>query len=94
VEMGKLSLLRAIGFDYVCVSSGGISPQARPAAAPGYQVPLAAAVKKASGSIVASRTMAGRRAGTQPRGKKQRGGRLEGARLTISGRRAVGAAAA
>jgi 2,4-dienoyl-CoA reductase-like NADH-dependent reductase (Old Yellow Enzyme family) len=40
------SELRAIGFDYVCVSSGGISPQARPAVAPGYQVPLAAAVKR------------------------------------------------
>jgi hypothetical protein len=39
------SELRANGFDYVCVSSGGISPQARPAVAPGYQVPLAAAVK-------------------------------------------------
>ena len=35
------SELRAIGFDYVCVSSGGISPQARPAAASAYQVPLA-----------------------------------------------------
>lgn len=43
---GKLS---DIGFDYVCVSSGGISPAARPAVAPGYQVPLAAAVKKTSG---------------------------------------------
>jgi hypothetical protein len=40
------SELRAIGFDYVCASSGGISPQARPAVAPGYQVPLAAAAKK------------------------------------------------
>jgi hypothetical protein len=39
------SELHAIGFDYVCVSSGGISRQARPAVAPGYQVPLAAAVK-------------------------------------------------
>ena len=46
------SELRAIGFDYVCVSSGGISQQARPAVAPGYQVPLAAAVKKASGIAV------------------------------------------
>jgi 2,4-dienoyl-CoA reductase-like NADH-dependent reductase (Old Yellow Enzyme family) len=46
------SELRAIGFDYVCVSPGGISPQARPAVAPSYQVPLAAAVKKASGSAV------------------------------------------
>jgi 2,4-dienoyl-CoA reductase-like NADH-dependent reductase (Old Yellow Enzyme family) len=44
--------LRDIGFDYVCVSSGGISPAARPAVAPGYQVPLAAAVKKASGIAV------------------------------------------
>jgi len=44
--------LRDIGFDYVCVSSGGISPGARPAIAPGYQVPLAAAVKKASGIAV------------------------------------------
>ncbi|MGH7092524.1 MAG: NADH:flavin oxidoreductase/NADH oxidase [Stellaceae bacterium] len=41
--------LREIGFDYVCVSSGGISPQARVAVAPGYQVPFAAAVKQASG---------------------------------------------
>ena len=44
--------LRDIGFDYVCVSSGGVSPAARPAVAPGYQVPLAAAVKKASGIVV------------------------------------------
>ena len=44
--------LRDIGFDYVCVSSGGISPAARPAIAPGYQVPFAAAVKKASGIAV------------------------------------------
>ena len=40
--------LSDVGFDYVCVSSGGVSPAARPAIAPGYQVPLAAAVKKAS----------------------------------------------
>src|SRR4051794_29572879 len=44
--------LSDIGFDYVCVSSGGIGPAARPAVAPGYQVPLAAAVKKASGIAV------------------------------------------
>ena len=44
--------LREIGFDYVCVPSGGISPAARPAIAPRYQVPLAAAVKKASGIVV------------------------------------------
>jgi 2,4-dienoyl-CoA reductase-like NADH-dependent reductase (Old Yellow Enzyme family) len=41
-----------IGFDYVCASSGGISPAALPAIAAGYQVPLAAAVKKASGIAV------------------------------------------
>jgi 2,4-dienoyl-CoA reductase-like NADH-dependent reductase (Old Yellow Enzyme family) len=44
--------LRDIGFDYVCVSSRGVSPAARSAVAPGYQVPLAAAVKKASGITV------------------------------------------
>jgi 2,4-dienoyl-CoA reductase-like NADH-dependent reductase (Old Yellow Enzyme family) len=44
--------LRGIGFDYVCVSSGGISLAARPAVGPGYQVPLAAAVEKASGIAV------------------------------------------
>jgi NADPH2 dehydrogenase len=44
--------LREIGLDYVCVSSGGISPQARPEVAPGYQVPLAAAVREASGIAV------------------------------------------
>jgi 2,4-dienoyl-CoA reductase-like NADH-dependent reductase (Old Yellow Enzyme family) len=43
---------RNIGFNYVCVSSGGISPAARPAIGPGNQVPLAAAVKKASGMVV------------------------------------------
>jgi len=43
--------LRDIGFDYVCVSSGGISPAARPPGAPGYQVHLAAAVKKTSGIV-------------------------------------------
>jgi 2,4-dienoyl-CoA reductase-like NADH-dependent reductase (Old Yellow Enzyme family) len=44
--------LREIGFDYVCVSSGGISSQARVNFAPGYQVPFAATVKKASGIAV------------------------------------------
>lgn len=44
--------LRSIGFDYVCVSSGGISPQARPTIAPGYQVPFSAAVRSASGIAV------------------------------------------
>lgn len=39
--------LKRIGFDYVCVSSGGISPQARIKVEPGYQVRFAEAVKKA-----------------------------------------------
>ena len=39
--------LKAIGFDYVCVSSGGLSPAARIKVEPGYQVPFAEKVKKA-----------------------------------------------
>lgn len=38
--------LKRIGLDYVCVSSGGISPQARVVVGPGYQVPLAETVKR------------------------------------------------
>ena len=45
-------LLREIGFDYVCVSSGGVSPEARPVVSLGYQVPFAASVRKASGISV------------------------------------------
>ncbi|HWB51049.1 MAG TPA: NADH:flavin oxidoreductase/NADH oxidase [Stellaceae bacterium] len=40
--------LHGIGFDYVCVSSGGVSPQARIAVGPGYQVPFATTVKRES----------------------------------------------
>jgi 2,4-dienoyl-CoA reductase-like NADH-dependent reductase (Old Yellow Enzyme family) len=39
--------LKGIGFDYVCLSSGGLVPQARIVAGPGYQVPFAEKVKKA-----------------------------------------------
>jgi 2,4-dienoyl-CoA reductase-like NADH-dependent reductase (Old Yellow Enzyme family) len=46
--------LRGIGFDYVCVSSGGVSPQARVAIGPGYQVPFAEIVKKESTIAVQS----------------------------------------
>jgi 2,4-dienoyl-CoA reductase-like NADH-dependent reductase (Old Yellow Enzyme family) len=63
--------LREIGFDYVCVSSGGISLAARPAIAPGYQVPLAAAVKRASGITVQAVGMIRRPA---PGGSDRRGG--------------------
>ena len=40
--------LERIGFDYVCVSSGAMVPEARIPVAPGYQVPFAAKVKAAT----------------------------------------------
>jgi len=44
--------LKRIGFDYVCVSSGALSPVARMPVGPGYQVPFAAQVRKSSGIAV------------------------------------------
>jgi len=41
--------LKAIGYDYVCVSSGGLVPGAKMAVGPGYQVPFAMQVKQGSG---------------------------------------------
>ncbi|HZF36663.1 MAG TPA: NADH:flavin oxidoreductase/NADH oxidase [Candidatus Angelobacter sp.] len=41
--------LKAIGVDFVCVSSGGIQGGIRVPAEPGYQVPLAARVRAGSG---------------------------------------------
>ena len=38
--------LARTGFDYVCVSSGGLVPQQRIKVAPGYQLPFAEQVKK------------------------------------------------
>jgi 2,4-dienoyl-CoA reductase-like NADH-dependent reductase (Old Yellow Enzyme family) len=40
------SALKDTGFDYVCVSSGGVSSQARVVVEPGYQVPFAETVKR------------------------------------------------
>jgi 2,4-dienoyl-CoA reductase-like NADH-dependent reductase (Old Yellow Enzyme family) len=40
--------LERIGFEYVCVSSGAMVPEARIPVAPGYQVPFAEKVKKAT----------------------------------------------
>jgi len=40
--------LERIGFDYVCVSSGAMVPEARIPVAPGYQVPFAEKVKRAT----------------------------------------------
>jgi NADPH2 dehydrogenase len=44
--------LKEAGVDYVCVSSGGVSPAAKIALGPGYQVPFAAAVKRAVPGLV------------------------------------------
>src|SRR6266516_3947512 len=41
--------LEALGFGYVCVSSGGLLGTAKIPIGPGYQVPLAQAIKKACG---------------------------------------------
>ncbi len=41
--------LRSVGLDYACVSSGGIDPSVRLPVAPGFQVPLAARVRKEAG---------------------------------------------
>jgi NADPH2 dehydrogenase len=41
--------LKRIGLDFVCVSSGGISPDARIAVGPNYQVPFAEAVRREAG---------------------------------------------
>jgi 2,4-dienoyl-CoA reductase-like NADH-dependent reductase (Old Yellow Enzyme family) len=38
--------LKDVGLDYVCVSSGGISPSARAAIGPGYQVPFAETIRR------------------------------------------------
>ena len=40
--------LESAGYDYVCVSSGGIVPTAKIPMGPGYQVPFAEAIKKAT----------------------------------------------
>ncbi len=41
--------LKALGADFVHVSSGGVSPQQKIPVGPGYQLPLARQVRKASG---------------------------------------------
>jgi NADPH2 dehydrogenase len=41
--------LKAIGYDFVCVSSGGLVPYARIRIEPGYQVPFAERVRKEAG---------------------------------------------
>ncbi len=41
--------LKQHGADWICVSSGGISPQQKISSGPGYQVPFAEAVRAATG---------------------------------------------
>ncbi|KAF0136218.1 MAG: NADH:flavin oxidoreductase, partial [Xanthobacteraceae bacterium] len=41
--------LKSVGLDFICVSSGGVTPRVRVQVRPGYQVPFAEAVKKGSG---------------------------------------------
>jgi 2,4-dienoyl-CoA reductase-like NADH-dependent reductase (Old Yellow Enzyme family) len=41
--------LKALGFDFVCASSGGITPAIKVPVAPGYQVPLAERIRKEAG---------------------------------------------
>ncbi len=41
--------LKAVGIDFVCVSGGGAVPHVKIPVAPGYQVPMAAKVKAATG---------------------------------------------
>jgi len=43
--------LKSLGFDYACVSSGGIIPKTDMITGPGYQVPFAARVKKDAGIV-------------------------------------------
>lgn len=47
VAMAKA--LKAIGYDYACVSSGALVPAAKIVVGPGYQVPFAMKVKQGSG---------------------------------------------
>jgi 2,4-dienoyl-CoA reductase-like NADH-dependent reductase (Old Yellow Enzyme family) len=47
--------LKEVGFDYVDISSGGISADARTPTAPGYNVPIAEQVRRATG--IATRTV-------------------------------------
>jgi 2,4-dienoyl-CoA reductase-like NADH-dependent reductase (Old Yellow Enzyme family) len=39
----------SLGIDYVCVSSGGVVPYAKPPVGPGYQVPLARRIRAETG---------------------------------------------
>jgi len=52
VELARA--LKGLGVDLVDVSSGGASPEARPAVGPGYQVPFAERVRREAGIATAA----------------------------------------
>ena len=43
--------LKALGCDFIHMSSGGVSPQQKITLGPGYQVPFARAIRQASGML-------------------------------------------
>ena len=47
--------LKAAGFDFVCVSSGGVTAETRNPTTPGYNVPIAEKVRREAG--IATRTV-------------------------------------
>jgi 2,4-dienoyl-CoA reductase-like NADH-dependent reductase (Old Yellow Enzyme family) len=47
--VAQAAMLKAAGLHFICVSSGGASPDAKVAVAPSYQVPIAARVKREVG---------------------------------------------
>ena len=47
--VAQAALLKSAGLHFICVSSGGASPDAKVAVAPSYQVPIAARVKREVG---------------------------------------------
>ena len=49
VVRAEFLTLKTRGFDYVCVSSGGVVPDAVIKIGPGYQVPFAARVRAQAG---------------------------------------------
>lgn len=49
--VGQAQMLKDAGLHFICVSSGGATPHAKVAAAPKYQVPIAARVKREVGIL-------------------------------------------
>jgi 2,4-dienoyl-CoA reductase-like NADH-dependent reductase (Old Yellow Enzyme family) len=49
--VGQAQMLKDAGLHFICVSSGGATPHAKVVAAPKYQVPIAARVKREVGIL-------------------------------------------